>query len=294
MVNCGKCGQAGTDDAQYCSKCGSPLVEEAPKAEGRVEQFAQEVSQAGKQFEANVEHKSAAIATHFDRTFGPVGPVIIAAVLLIIMVFTALVLIQIGEDNDLFERLGNFLIDHLAAIFLVLLILSLGNYATRRKMKGIELLEPLLMATGVAFALWLALNLVRIIVVEYDLSQDFLTTETIWLIVLVVFMVLFITTSVLAYSEEYHRGRNNHQGWQNPAHHSQPNHQNHTGMKGLYRSNRDRFLGGVCGGIAEYFSIDPTIIRIVWVALFFVSLGTAILAYVILWIVVPRDPDHHW
>ena len=58
--------------------------------------------------------------------------------------------------------------------------------------------------------------------------------------------------------------------------------------KRLYRSAHDRMLAGVCGGIAEYFQIDPTLVRLGWVA--FTALGgSGILAYIILAIIVPRE-----
>lgn len=60
-------------------------------------------------------------------------------------------------------------------------------------------------------------------------------------------------------------------------------------MKRLYRSRRNRMLGGVCGGIAEYFDVDPVIIRLVAVALFFVG-GSAVLAYIIALIIIPYEP----
>ncbi len=60
-------------------------------------------------------------------------------------------------------------------------------------------------------------------------------------------------------------------------------------MKRLYRSRKNRQLGGVCGGIAEYFEIDPVIVRLIAVALFFVG-GSAILAYIIALIVIPYEP----
>ncbi len=58
--------------------------------------------------------------------------------------------------------------------------------------------------------------------------------------------------------------------------------------KRLYRSRSDRMLFGVCGGLAKYFGIDPTIIRIVFVLSIFLD-GAGILAYIILAIVVPEE-----
>ena len=58
--------------------------------------------------------------------------------------------------------------------------------------------------------------------------------------------------------------------------------------KRLYRSQTDRMIWGVCGGLAKYFDIDPTIIRIIFVVLIFAN-GLGILAYIILAIVVPLE-----
>ncbi len=59
--------------------------------------------------------------------------------------------------------------------------------------------------------------------------------------------------------------------------------------KKLYRSSKDRMLGGVAAGLAEYFSIDPTLVRVLFVVTLFLG-GTGILAYIVLWIVVPEEP----
>ncbi|WP_148339648.1 PspC domain-containing protein [Aquicella siphonis] len=59
--------------------------------------------------------------------------------------------------------------------------------------------------------------------------------------------------------------------------------------KKLYRSRRESMIAGVCGGIAEYFNIDPTWVRILFVLFFFAG-GCALLAYVILWVLVPLRP----
>ena len=57
--------------------------------------------------------------------------------------------------------------------------------------------------------------------------------------------------------------------------------------KRLYRSTKDKILGGLCGGIANYFNIDPVIIRLIFVAVMFLG-GWAVLAYIIGWIIVPK------
>ncbi len=59
--------------------------------------------------------------------------------------------------------------------------------------------------------------------------------------------------------------------------------------KKLYKSNQNKMIDGVCGGIAEYFGIDPTVVRLIWV-LFSLMGGSGILAYIIAAIIIPRSP----
>ncbi|MGN0398763.1 MAG: PspC domain-containing protein [Blautia sp.] len=58
--------------------------------------------------------------------------------------------------------------------------------------------------------------------------------------------------------------------------------------KRLYRSSTNYMLAGVCGGVAEYFNIDPTLVRLAWVILSCMSMGTGIIAYIIAAIIIPK------
>lgn len=60
-------------------------------------------------------------------------------------------------------------------------------------------------------------------------------------------------------------------------------------MKKLYKSETDRKICGVCGGIAEYFNIDSTLVRLIWVILA-VCFGSGLLAYIIAAIIMPSYP----
>lgn len=60
--------------------------------------------------------------------------------------------------------------------------------------------------------------------------------------------------------------------------------------KRLYKSNENRMIDGVCGGIAEYFNMDPTLVRLGWV-LFCALGGSGIIAYIIAVIIIPRKPQ---
>lgn len=63
-------------------------------------------------------------------------------------------------------------------------------------------------------------------------------------------------------------------------------------MKRLYRSRDNKIMGGVCGGIGEYFNIDPTIVRVVWVIVFILPphFFLELLVYIVLWSVIPKEP----
>ncbi len=60
-------------------------------------------------------------------------------------------------------------------------------------------------------------------------------------------------------------------------------------VKRLYRSSGERMVGGVCGGLGEYFTVDPTLIRLLFVAAAFLG-GHGLLIYLVLLILVPLEP----
>jgi len=60
--------------------------------------------------------------------------------------------------------------------------------------------------------------------------------------------------------------------------------------KKLYLSDTDKKIAGVCGGLAEYFNIDPTILRIIWFIAIAVY-GTGFILYLAFWLIVPREKN---
>src|SRR5918911_1300271 len=57
----------------------------------------------------------------------------------------------------------------------------------------------------------------------------------------------------------------------------------------LMRSSRERMWAGVAGGMAEYFELDPSLVRLLWIAATVVSGGLAVPIYILAWIILPRD-----
>jgi phage shock protein C len=59
----------------------------------------------------------------------------------------------------------------------------------------------------------------------------------------------------------------------------------------LYRSSTNKVIAGVCGGLGDYFDIDPMIIRALFVLAFFMS-GSGVVLYLALWVIIPENPVH--
>ena len=75
---------------------------------------------------------------------------------------------------------------------------------------------------------------------------------------------------------------------QPPAQPAQPPYQPYTPAKRLVRSRDDRWLSGVCGGVAEYLGIDANLVRLVVVLGTIFGLGSLFVAYIVAWILMPE------
>lgn len=60
--------------------------------------------------------------------------------------------------------------------------------------------------------------------------------------------------------------------------------------KKLYKINQGKMVDGVCGGIAEYFGLDPTLVRLAWI-IFTAMGGSGIVAYILCAAIIPREPE---
>lgn len=67
---------------------------------------------------------------------------------------------------------------------------------------------------------------------------------------------------------------------------------NNSSRKRLYRSRTNRKVAGVCGGLGDYFNVDPTIMRLIYIMVILFSVGLGILAYIVMWVVMPEEPAH--
>lgn len=61
-----------------------------------------------------------------------------------------------------------------------------------------------------------------------------------------------------------------------------------TEIKKLFRSDSDKMIAGVCAGVAEYFGLDPTLVRLGYIILCIFTLFAGVIGYLIMWLVIPR------
>ena len=63
-------------------------------------------------------------------------------------------------------------------------------------------------------------------------------------------------------------------------------------MKKLHLSRENKKIAGVCGGIGEYFDVDPTLLRLVWVlVVIFTGIVPGVIIYIIAWAIMPKAPE---
>ncbi len=61
--------------------------------------------------------------------------------------------------------------------------------------------------------------------------------------------------------------------------------------KKLYRNTNNKMIGGVCSGLADYFSLDPTVVRLLWIILAVCSISGLFWVYIICWVIIPADDN---
>ena len=64
-------------------------------------------------------------------------------------------------------------------------------------------------------------------------------------------------------------------------------------MKKLYKSRHDRKIAGVCGGLANYFKVDPTLVRVITLGGIIITGGVGLLAYIACAVIIPDEPSGH-
>jgi phage shock protein PspC (stress-responsive transcriptional regulator) len=263
-----------------------------------VEHFSQEMEGLGKR----LEKKGSSLGKRWERKgkekrchhewhshFGIMGPLIssaLGAVCLVILIWVMRFLAG-SLSIETLSLIAGFLESYLVIFFIIGVVFSYAKYFMQGG-KAHRLGEPLVAAAGITIAVWIivqlasAMNFDAPIITQAHLAMVggmlgvFIALLAIGYFILAIKMVVdasgCYTPPAMSKKEKL-----------KPA---------PPGSR-LYRSGKDRILGGVCGGIGEYLGIDPVIVRLLWV-LFSLAGGSGILFYIIAWIIIPRNPKHKW
>lgn len=263
--------------------------------EEKFRHFGEEVESLGKRFERRMDKKGQEWDSWFHRTFGLVGPIISSIIGIIVLVLLVWVIwmVNLPFGNSFINNIRVFLLNNMGTFFLIFMFFSYSSYFSKAYPRGYRPFSPLVLALGFAIALWLAAR--AIIVANLSLGITFLAQVTSFILGNIIFIFGFVVVlgyiifSIgLVFTGPKERRVETMPKKTAPARKPRPGE-----VKRLYRSGKDKILGGVCGGIAEYLGVDPVLIRLLWI-IGSLAWGSGIIAYIIAWIIIPRNPNHKW
>ncbi len=260
-----------------------PRREKRPTLNQRVKHFEEEVEKIGERFEKKVDKNGKGCEDWFNRNMGVVGPFLSSVLSLVCLGILILVLGFIGQfvATELLTNVNSFLTVNFGFFFLLFLLFSYLSYLSKVLRNGYWVIIPIRVAAGITVAVWLIIQAIMIVNITSGMVSEgasFMAKNLLpmfWFFLALGYLVVFVkVVSCCPMFEERRAVKGKY--------------------KRLYRSGKDRVLGGVCGGIAEYLGVDPVIIRVIWVVATIASLGIGILAYIAAWIIIPRNPKHKW
>ncbi len=298
MKNCPSCQKPNPDDAVFCQQCGFKFYGESKtKFEQNMENFGKEVEQIGKRIEASFEKKGKQVDTWYDTTFGVFGPVLSALIAFIVLFIVINIFSFFGRTRPWMLEISTFL-ESLIIIFLVLFFLSSYSNYFSKKFQPFRFFSPIIGAIVFMVWFWVGINILAIVAYQFDLQliqtfTDFFEV-LIFPLALLILLIGYLGVITSMKQDDKDQRKINEHAKREPEGSDTQRTESHESYKRLYRSGKDRLLGGVLGGLAEYLNVDPTIIRILYVLLLFASIGFIVLAYFVGWIIIPRNPAHQW
>lgn len=248
------------------------------------------VEDFGKEMERLGERASRSHVKH--DIFGPVGPLLsgIFGIFLLVLVVWFVNLINSFFGLEIISSLTSFMIRNVGYFFLIFIFFGYASYFSGKFRSLFFILEPIVLGFSFAIAFWLAskaMFFANLTIGNPDISRMEMLFRT--NLVPIFFAGFFIgilasTLKILKKSDLSSRSEGVFMS---------RNAESQGKIKRLYRSGKERILGGVCGGIAEYLGTDPVLIRLLWAAACLLW-GTGILLYLIAWIIIPKNPKDRW
>ena len=271
----------------------------------RLHDFEEEISRIGKGLERDMEKAGRKLEKRYYRRYGLLGPFLWSLATLIFLALAIWVFDSLGGTLDSFilAEIAAFIDRYLALFFVLSLFFNYTSYIFRYYPDRSRFISPPVKALGGVVTIWVLTEIFFILNTEFNISA----LDSLLILIQENLLGIFIFLTVVIYiamiaegfepvkKKKYHPSSVN-KFWdktyesKNEAYDEREVHD----IKRLYRSNQDKLLGGVCGGLGNYIGIDPVLIRILWVIFAVASFGTAILVYIIFWIIIPRNPYQRW
>lgn len=300
MVYCSQCGTESPPDALFCSKCGAALPSTTSHLERNIDQVSREIDHLGRRIDHAFRERHAPAESRFDRTFGIFGP-LIGSIIGFIVLFVVIVLLDtLAPMTPVNAQVAAFLRENLALFFGLMIIGGYVSYLAR-KFPPFRWVSPLVGA-GIFFILfWLVSRfLVTLAGGQSNSTFAMIADQFVLLVIPLTLLILILGYVGLLVSQLMREPPSppapprTPQTPESPSPVAPPRAEGWVPSDRLYRSGRERILGGVCGGIAEYLHIDPVIVRVLFVLGAVLSFGVVILGYVVLWVIIPRNPRDAW
>jgi phage shock protein C len=261
-----------------------------------IEQFGEEISRLGERLGARAEAKGKEWEKWFRSTFGILGPLVsgIFGIVILALLIWFLAFVNVFVGSGVLSNVQFFMLSNMGLILLIMLFFSYASYFSATKPALYRLFSPVFVALKVLVAFWFAAHFVRIANLSVNNPGlavagswlELVMYPVFWIIVLLGYLAILVRISECGPGTAAARALGLEAGARGGK---------RPGPEGrrLYRSGKERILGGVCGGIAEYLGIDPVIIRLLFI-LITLPYGFGIFLYIILWIIMPRNPRHKW
>ncbi len=271
--------------------------------ERRMEDFGDEMGEIGERFGRRMERhgrrwerRGEECDTWFRNTFGLVGPLIsgVLGIIILSLVIWLINFLNSKIGSWFLAEISLFLITNIGLFFLIFLFFSYTSYFSKFHRRTYVIFSPIPVAVGAAVCMWIAASAINTVNIQLgnpllaafalNLNENLFWVS--WLFLCIGYLVLAV---ILATKGHYKPEEGAERMTRTKSYHKKEE----AGIRRLYRSGKDRILGGVCGGIAEYLGVDPVIIRLLWVV-GSLAWGFGILLYIICWIIIPRNPNHKW
>jgi len=270
------------------------------KLETQFQDFKKEVKTLGEKVKTVVEEKTD-VCGHppqkTDSCCGIVGPLVgsVFGLLMLILAIWILRFINFTADITFLASIASFIEANLGFLFV------LGLFSAYRKYyrKPLTFIMPILAGLEALAVVWIVVALVEIAnnqignatisIIIFWIQFSFL--ELFGLFVLLGYFILLLKLITGGFKMVTKKPRTKTQTKRKSVKIKKvvktPD------VKRLYRSGDDKMIAGVCGGLADYFEIDPTLVRLAWAASIFFW-GVGIPAYLLGWVIIPKNPKHKW